>query len=314
METRFTEPDGWQWGTFTNADGATLRYGHLSKREDAAGTVVIGPGFTEFAEKYFEVTRDLDAVGYHVWTLDWRGQGGSDRWLDDPLKPYNMGFDREARDLAQFVSKTVTTKTAAKPALIAHSMGAHIALRALHDHGELFSCAALSAPMLRFDTKPWPRPVAKLVVALAVMLGCGGCAAPADTEWRWKLPPIEEDPRSHDPARRGVHLEYYETKPELKLAGPTFGWIAQAFKSTEMMMQPDYLREIKTPILVGTAGADSIVQVEPQAELAATAPDATQRVFDGARHELWMELDDYRAPWLRAVLDFLKEHTSQDAA
>ena len=78
LAERFLPPPEFVWGTFTAADGAVLRWGHLPVSDPLAECVMVG-GFGEFIEKQFETVRDLAARGVEVWCLDWRGQGGSIR-------------------------------------------------------------------------------------------------------------------------------------------------------------------------------------------------------------------------------------------
>ena len=51
-------------------------------------------GRAEFIEKYFETVRELRARGFAVATIDWRGQGGSERALADPRKGHVGDFSR----------------------------------------------------------------------------------------------------------------------------------------------------------------------------------------------------------------------------
>lgn len=74
-ETRFAQPIGWQWGYFKNGDAATIRYG-LAKADDPIGTVILLPGFTEFAEVYFETASELRRNRFNIYAMDWRGTGG----------------------------------------------------------------------------------------------------------------------------------------------------------------------------------------------------------------------------------------------
>ena len=75
------------------ADGVairTARWPALTPRP--LGTICLFHGRSEFIEKYFEIVRDLRARGFAVATFDWRGQGGSDRLIEDPApRPYR-GF------------------------------------------------------------------------------------------------------------------------------------------------------------------------------------------------------------------------------
>src|SRR5690606_30564207 len=102
---------------------------------DAVGHVLLLNGRTEFIEKYFETIDSLRARGLAVWTLDWRGQGRSDRLLDDAERGHVGRFEDFLDDLERFVTGSVLPGAAGAPlTLLAHSMGGNIGLRFLHDH------------------------------------------------------------------------------------------------------------------------------------------------------------------------------------
>ena len=78
LDERFLPPPDFVWGSFTAADGAVLRWGHLPVRDARIECIMVG-GFGEFIEKQVETVRDLASRGIAVWCLDWRGQGRSTR-------------------------------------------------------------------------------------------------------------------------------------------------------------------------------------------------------------------------------------------
>src|SRR2546430_7789031 len=84
-------------GFFKAGDGASLRYAvwHPDPGKPVLGTVVHFNGRTEFIERNAETYSDLVSKGWEVWTLDWRGQGLSDRHLDgsDAVRGYIQNFD-----------------------------------------------------------------------------------------------------------------------------------------------------------------------------------------------------------------------------
>ena len=75
------------------------------------GTIVLLHGRNEAIEKYFETIRDLTAMGFWVATFDWRGQGGSERLLSDPLKGYVRRFSDYELDLERFMEHVVLPDT-----------------------------------------------------------------------------------------------------------------------------------------------------------------------------------------------------------
>src|ERR1700710_463840 len=121
------------------AVGATLRAARFPAAPDvpARGTCVLLNGQTEFIEKYFEVIDELRARGFAVATMDWRGQGGSDRLLgDDHRKSFITDFsayDEDPDTLMNWIVRPML-KDGENPFALAHSMGAHNLLRHLVRH------------------------------------------------------------------------------------------------------------------------------------------------------------------------------------
>ena len=73
----------------------------------ARGTVVVLQGRAEFIEKYGETAGDLRARGFAVHALDWRGQGGSGRMLDDTRKGHVVSYKDYLSDLDLFLEESV---------------------------------------------------------------------------------------------------------------------------------------------------------------------------------------------------------------
>ena len=73
-------------------DGRRLRAAVFPAPGQARGTVALFQGHNEFIEKYFEVIDELRGRGFAVATMDWRGQGGSDRALRNPTKGHVRRF------------------------------------------------------------------------------------------------------------------------------------------------------------------------------------------------------------------------------
>src|SRR6201996_1247858 len=166
----------------------TTREGHKLRTQivDAAlgkpqrGVCVLLHGQTEFIEKYLEVIGELSERGFIVATLDWPGQGGSYRLLPDALKAHIDNFQSYDTALWTFMDQVVKPISDAPPVILAHSMGGHIALRAMHDQPNAFKCAVLSAPMLRALTRGYPRWLADLMCTVQNMLGKGN-------DWIWGM-------------------------------------------------------------------------------------------------------------------------------
>src|ERR1700756_734189 len=92
-------PDNFVSGTLKTRDGVSLRFARWLPPAGRKGTVVLLQGRAEWIEKYFETVRDLRARGFAVATIDWRGQGLSDRLLSDRHKGYVRNFGNYITDL-----------------------------------------------------------------------------------------------------------------------------------------------------------------------------------------------------------------------
>lgn len=155
LQTRYIE----------SRDGKQLRTGLWDAAPGISwrGVCVLLDGQTEFLEKYEEVAGELSARGFHVAALDWRGQGASERLVPDQLKAHVRDFADYDADLAAFMDQVVKPLSPKPPLALAHSMGGHILMRALHDHPDWFTAAVATAPMMRALTRGYPPVLARAV-------------------------------------------------------------------------------------------------------------------------------------------------------
>lgn len=316
LPARFEEPAGFKWGSFTDIGSAKIRYGSLQPTGEPKGTIVIAPGFREPIEKYFEVIRDLTDRGFVVWMMDWHGQGGSDRYFKgNPQKMYIENYSEHIATLHQFTNDIVkkSPKVGEGPLiLLAHSMGAHIGLRYLKEHDGVFDSAILTSPMCEMKTRGYPRPVAVMLAKVAKAGHFLSRYVPKGHDWNEKTDAVfATNDLTSDPARFGVLAEIYKKKPELKMGEPTYGWVLRTFESIKVLHDADYLKAIKTPVLIGIAGNDHIVDKAATERACGLLPNCTRMDIPEAKHEIWMERDALRAPWLAKVGAFLEERLGQ---
>jgi len=304
FETRFLKPAGFVFNHFITDDGVRLRYGVIRPEGQVRGHIILLHGFSEFIEKYFETITDFIAEGYAVYSFDWRGQGRSDRHFEDlPERVYSQGFGKDVAHLKSFMTQIVGD---VQPRyLFAHSMGGHIALRYLHDQPHAVKAAILSAPMMGFNL-PLPRPLARILLKTLHLLRLDHHDATRDAHWSRKRPPLEEDPRSKDPVRRLVHYMWCEQDTAYRLGNISLGWVYQALRSVIHMEHDGYLEEITTPLLIGVAGHEKIVDNKAIYQAATRLPSVELIELDTAEHELLMERDPIRSVFLQRCFAFIK--------
>lgn len=282
------------------SDGTRIRVARWSPSPSTAarrGTVLLLNGRTEFIEKSFETIENLQERGFAVATLDWRGQGLSDRPLKNRQKGYVEHFDQYVSDLEEIHRHWVEPHCPAPYSLLAHSMGGNIALHYAARNPAHVNRAIFSAPMFGIGTTTRPNPGLRLAIRLSLRLGLSQqylSLSASSGDFNEKNHSFEKNALTHDRERFARVLTQIETDPRLALGAPTFGWIAAAFAATDALFAPGYPEAIRTPIHIVTAGLDSIVSEPAQAELAARLPCAQRSIVEGARHELLLEADSYR--------------------
>lgn len=259
------------------------------------GSVIVCPGRTEFIEKYFEATKELQQRGFAVFCIDWRGQGLSGREVENSLKGHFSTFDDPVNDLATAL-RLLNEKLPRPHIGLAHSMGGAILLRALQTRRVDLDAAAFSAPMWGIANLG---DMGKQYVRFMNSLGAGGSFAPS-VDKKWKREPFKKNPVTHDKARHDRCQGLISEEPRLALAGPTVGWVAAAADATESFQQPGAFAHVRIPILVATAGEEQLVANAAHDEVAAQLPDATHITIAGAKHEILMETDDLRAQFWAA--------------
>jgi lysophospholipase len=294
-------PEGAEESWLEGRGGVKVRVMTAPARGTSRGSVIVAPGRTEFIEKYFEVTRELQERGFAVFCIDWRGQGLSGREVENGLKGHLSSFDDPVNDLSTAL-KLCAARLPRPHIGLAHSMGGAILLRALQTRRIELDAAAFTAPMWGIQGLS---EMAKKYARFMVSLGVGGQFAPS-VEKKWKRENFKRNPVTNDRERHARCQGLVAEEPRLALAGPTIGWVAAAADATEAFLQPGALAHVRIPILVATAGDEQLVDNASHPLVIEQLPDATHITVEGAKHEILMERDEKRAEFW-AAFDRLTE-------
>ncbi len=292
---------------FETRDGVRLRAGvwNAAEGQPLRGVCLVLQGQTEFIEKYAEVIDELRARGFMVAAFDWRGQGGSARALPDTRIAHVEDFTQYDEDLRAFLDEIVKPISQKPPLALAHSMGAHILLRHLHDNPGKIAASVLTAPMLRVCTRGQPEWLVPIITRAMILFGQRN---------RFVLGMAARDPLrmtfddqlvTSDRARFERAQKLLAANPAIRLAGPSWGWLCAALASMNRVMSAGFAETINTPVLLFGAGKDRIVQVQACRDFAARLPKCTYIEFEDAEHEILMENDSIRARFLVAFDKFV---------
>jgi lysophospholipase len=293
LQARFKKPKKWQWGDFANKRNETVRYGFL-KAANPKATIIFVPGLSEYSEKTFELSRYFNKQSCDFWTYDRHGQGYSGRFIKGKQAQHSQGFDHDVKDLVKLVNDVI--KPDNPVIILGNSTGGMITLMAGHDHPDKFDAIISTSPLLGFYDQTFRR-LGNIVTKIPMpkyleekpTRGNGSWAPRSSKETQH-----DPDDYSSDPVRNKIHDHWMKKDPELRAGAPTLGWGRHAIQAHKRIKNPRYLRNIKRPVLIFTAGKDLLVDNEPVFEAAKHIKDVEHIHFKRGKHELLMETDDIR--------------------
>jgi len=287
---------------FIEHDGVRLRVMLATAVTDnPRGSIIFSPGRTEFIEKYFETTADLIQQGFNVLMVDPRGQGLSERLLEDRLRSYIPDFQIYADDLA-FAADAFAPLLPRPHIAMGHSMGGTIVLQSILSGSLNPDVVICSAPMLGlFDLET---PLMRAMIVTLSKLGLDKRNLPFQRQ-RSGLPiPFQGNKLTSDKNRYSVWASFFQTTPRLRVGQPTYGWIRAALAAMAYVNRN--APNLKIPGLMLGAGADPIVDPASVKKFAKKS-GCQYVVVPGALHELFLERDIYRDEAFSEILAFLEK-------
>lgn len=286
---------------------AGIRFVHPEPVAAGAGprpTIVVLPGRSEPYLKYAEVFYDLYSQGYDIYSYDHRGQGLSPHLSSHRAQIGHIDdFLYFVEDLRTFTETEVKPRAMGPLYLLAHSMGGGIAARYLIEYPGAYARAVLSAPMIDLKTTPYPRPVARLIVAAATRIGLGNRYAPGYGDYRFDIP-IDENRVTHSVARARMWDRITRSFPETAIGGPSNRWVREALDESRVTQA--WMEDLATPTLMLQAGEDEFVVERAMERGCERAADCRIERFPTARHEILMEVDSIRGPAMSRLESFFR--------
>ncbi len=298
-------PDGATVGEVKTADGVTLRYARFDPPAGRKGTLCVFQGRAEFIEKYFEVVRDARARGFAVAMIDWRGQGMSQRMLDNPRKGHIRDFSEYDRDLEAFVKGVVLPDCPAPHFALGHSMGSAVLIRMVHHGWRWFDRIVLCAPMINLASAAAGSRFTRKTARFMRYAGFSSSYIPGGGATAIGTLPFAGNPLSSDPVRYARTVAILDEEPALGIGSPTIGWLDAAFRTMNEFADPSYVNALRQPLLLVASGNDQVVSTRAAAEFAMRMRSGSHLVVPGARHELLMEQDRYREQFWAAFDAFV---------
>lgn len=271
--------------TFTDAHGVRIHY-ESWRVPDATAVVQLAHGIGEYIGRYGELVEALNAAGYSVWADDHRGHGqtgfeqhGGD--LDRMGRPGPGGMRAAIDGLERFGEVIRDAEGGDVPlVMLAHSWGSFMAQHVVNRHPHRYDGLVLTGTA-------W------------LQLGWANLgdlnkefARPGGTPVEW----LSRDPE----VPKAFMADPYTTERTLQ---QLFGWP----QSLSLIRRPSKRIPSELPLLI-MVGSDDPVAGERSARALlkdyikrAHLVDATLVVYEGARHELFNEInrEEVRADLIR---------------
>ncbi len=291
---------------FVDVKGVRIRLAlaPAPETEPKRSLVLLG-GRSEFVEKYTYAIADLRALGFHVATLDWRGQGASDRLLADRVRGHVgdfRDFQADLDALFDFAGERLPAPWFG----FAHSMGALIMTERLVSEPGRFGKVVLSAPFFGLRASPLELRFLPPVVRLARALGLGGRMMLRQVREPALPDDMQPDVLTTDAERFLLYRELGRELPDHLIGGVTIGWVAAALDALDRLARPGALEGITTPVLVLKAGNERVVDAAGAERFAARMPHARLIDYPGAEHEILWEKEPIRSAALGEIDAFLR--------
>jgi lysophospholipase len=274
------------------------------------GQVILLPGRTEYLEQQALPAAEFVRRGFDVVSLDWRGQGLSDRLSKaSPLRGHVADFADFHADLEALLADDRVApggaNLAATRIVLGNSMGGTIALASLGQRAiGPVRAAILTAPMFEIAMGRPSRWTARTIIGAAALLGFAERWPPL---MRGHIPfvlrPFEDNLLTQDRAYWDWMADVARTHAALSVGLPTFGWLAAAARAMgELRLAPPP----GCPVLCVVGTAERVVDL-PAIRTGAARMGARLAEIGGARHLLLAEAEPMRAAAWSAIDAFLAD-------
>lgn len=295
LESRWLAPDG----------VAIRRVDWAAPERSPRGSILFMPGRGDAYEKWLETLDQWHREGWAVTAADWRGQALSGRLGYDRLTGHVDDFSIWINDLVGFWDQWHSA-TPGPHVLVAHSMGGHLALRAVVEGRIRPDALVLSAPMLGLLPQWVPSRVLHPIAKVLSRMGDPRRRAWKGDEKPELVPHIRSQLLTHDSDRYEDEQWWRAQRPDLVMGPASWGWIERALDSIRMLEKPGVLESVRVPVLVLGTKSDRLVSWRAIRRAAARLPGGKLVTFGPeCRHEILREVDPVRDRALGAIRTFL---------
>ena len=217
------------------ADGIRVRTSFWAAN-DPVGTVFVFPGRADYIEKYGGLANFCLSSNLNVIAIDWRGQGLSERLLDDKNIGHIEDFKNYQNDVEVMINEAKDASLVKPWIIFAHSMGGLIGLRTLHDN-PVFEKVVFTSPMWGIQMPPILKSGASIIMSLISLIGKMETYAPTTSpETRILNEEYEFNKLTSDIRNFKLLRQQLIQHPDLQIGGPSSAWVSAALDEIEFQI------------------------------------------------------------------------------
>ncbi|MGI6393228.1 MAG: alpha/beta fold hydrolase [bacterium] len=291
---------------YFNSPKKGIKIGYnIYKAEKEVASALFLTGRAEYFFKYNHFYEELNKVGVSVYTMDHRGQGASERMLENQYKGHVENFEYFVDDAQFFVKEYVLPSINKELPLysISHSMGGAISFL-LESRLKVFNKIVFCSPMWGINFNAVPEKVIFLLLKALYSL-----KKEDDFVWGRKnfefTNPFVGNILTHSKERYKSQVEFLDKNPDFNLGAPTNRWVFESILA--MRKIANLSKDFATEALLLQSGDDKVVDNKRQDEVVKNMKNSRKVVIKNAFHELLNEEKVFYNQAVTEILSFLSE-------
>ena len=298
----------WHRDHFIGAKGAKIAYAAVGLNKHPRANVIFIPGYTETYLLNAETIKTLSDANYNVYVLDHRGMGLSDSVGSNPKISHLESFDHFVEDVNTFATlvKEKFIKDSKIPQyMFAHSMGGLVALHYLQQHQDNYQKVFFSTPLFSVFLRGVPEFIVRSAARYMTYFGFGNELIIGHNRRTVADIPPTISSVSSSKARLTKYTQLLTNRPKLFLWGPSYSWLNEVLKATDAIKE--IAATIKTKTLILQADRDYYVSNQGHKAFCESAFHCRIEKIEGAKHEIFKEVNIFRHKAERTLLNFFAE-------
>lgn len=278
-------------GFISNSQGQQIFWRHFSPEQPPLATLLVAHGYAEHSGRYRNVYNAVLPAGIEVYAVDHQGHGHS-----DGARGYVERITDFVEDMQLLYGQEIAPSLQGRPLfLLGHSMGSVIAMHYANRYSAQLNGLVLSGTGSSMAGTP------KILTALAKVISVLLPKLPIKS-------PFPNDFISHDPEV----VRAYTQDPLVYAPNLTARLGAEMFQGC--LDGAALLKKMTLPLLIVYGSEDS--SFSGQQDLFDAYPGTDKKImcYQGARHEVFNELPEWRDASLTDLGTWLQSHLGAPAA